>query len=402
MQEVINNLIYTGGYDQEDDPVLVVTAELVNSLRADADSIVDAVYTRLNDLVQGGPFSVVLSAQRTTIFTHSSLLAKGYRRLDYTLKKQIKAVFILFPDWLSRATLMLLLPMVSPKFFAKVFYVDSISKLPEPIAGRAIAFPVTVYEREWEVQMRARGSRAEIQAHVNAFPPTAHALSLRGVHRLLYECAVLIQQRVHTEGLFRRSPSKSHTDILWYLYENDFEVPLASFGPVAAASLVKRYYRSMDKPLFSAAFVKELEEKSSEASRDAENTLANAQSGEPLAPENQTVPPPPAVAISCINTHLDTEAQNAALYFFSLLHSVSTASQENLMDPWNLAVCVGPTLVPSDDVSTVLSLRSQSTSPFGVFLQSAIEHYRDCFPKADPRWEVRRLITEGASNDFEP
>ena len=47
-------------------------------------------------------------------------------------------------------------------------------------------------------------------------------------------------------------------------------------------------------------------------------------------------------------------------YLFSFLQHLSMSSDENLMDPYNLAICFGPTLVPiptdRDQVSEILYL----------------------------------------------
>ncbi|XP_017532330.3 rho GTPase-activating protein 4 isoform X1 [Manis javanica] len=128
------------------------------------------------------------------------------------------------------------------------------------------------------------------------------------------------------EGIFRVSGAQPRVSEIRDAFERG-EDPLVE-GCTAhdldsVAGVLKLYFRSLEPPLFTPDLFREL--------------LASAEL-EAVAERVERV--------SCLLARLPGSVLVVLRYLFTFLNHLAQYSDENMMDPYNLAVCFGPTLLP--------------------------------------------------------
>uniref|UniRef100_A0A096M0W5 Rho GTPase activating protein 4a n=1 Tax=Poecilia formosa TaxID=48698 RepID=A0A096M0W5_POEFO len=139
---------------------------------------------------------------------------------------------------------------------------------------------------------------------------------------------------LHHEGIFRVPGSQMEVNVLRDAFERG-EDPLSErrYDMDSVAGVLKLYFRCLDNPLFPVSSTSQLLE-CNQIKDDAERAAR-------LKAIVSTYPEPVIVVMR---------------YLFAFLHHVSQYSDENMMQPYNLAVCFGPSLVrglQDDEVVTV-------------------------------------------------
>ncbi|XP_029975241.1 rho GTPase-activating protein 4-like isoform X2 [Salarias fasciatus] len=159
---------------------------------------------------------------------------------------------------------------------------------------------------------------------------------------------------LHHEGIFRVPGSQTEVNALRDAFERG-EDPLAerSYDLDSVAGVLKLYFRSLENPLFPIDSTSQLLEHaqiSSEAERAAQ-----------LKTVICSYPEPVIVVMR---------------YLFAFLHHVSQYSDENMMQPYNLAVCFGPSLLRGDQDDDVVTLQPQ----INALVKSLIVQHESIFP----------------------
>ncbi|XP_008411816.1 rho GTPase-activating protein 4a isoform X1 [Poecilia reticulata] len=139
---------------------------------------------------------------------------------------------------------------------------------------------------------------------------------------------------LHHEGIFRVPGSQMEVNVLRDAFERG-EDPLSErqYDMDSVAGVLKLYFRCLDNPLFPVSSTSQLLE-CNQIKDDAERAAQ-------LKAIVSSYPEPVIVVMR---------------YLFAFLHHVSQYSDENMMQPYNLAVCFGPSLVrglQDDEVVTV-------------------------------------------------
>uniref|UniRef100_A0A674CXI0 Rho GTPase activating protein 4a n=1 Tax=Salmo trutta TaxID=8032 RepID=A0A674CXI0_SALTR len=155
---------------------------------------------------------------------------------------------------------------------------------------------------------------------------------------------------LHHEGIFRVPGSQAEVNSLRDAFERG-EDPLADSmcDMDLVAGVLKLYFRTLEKPLFPQDSTTQLLEYwglciDNETERAAK-----------LKSVISSYPPPVIIVMR---------------YLFAFLHHVSQYSDENMMQPYNLAVCFGPSLVRGLQDEDVVTLQPQINSLVkGIILQ---------------------------------
>ncbi|CAG07448.1 unnamed protein product, partial [Tetraodon nigroviridis] len=143
---------------------------------------------------------------------------------------------------------------------------------------------------------------------------------------------------LHHEGIFRVPGSQMEINTIRDAFERG-EDPLSerAYDLDSVAGVLKLYFRTLEKPLFPTESTSQLLEHAQikdEAERAAQ-----------LKTVISSYPEPVVIVMR---------------YLFAFLHHVSEYSDENMMQPYNLAVCFGPSLVSGaqndDDVVSLQPL----------------------------------------------
>lgn len=142
---------------------------------------------------------------------------------------------------------------------------------------------------------------------------------------------------LHHEGIFRVPGSQMEVNSLRDAFERG-EDPLAEqrYNLDSVAGVLKLYFRDLQKPLFPIESTGQLLEYA-QIKNDAERT---AQFKTVVA----SYPEPIIIVMR---------------YLFAFLHHVSQYSDENMMQPYNLAVCFGPSLVRGASEDDMVTLQPQ-------------------------------------------
>lgn len=142
---------------------------------------------------------------------------------------------------------------------------------------------------------------------------------------------------LHHEGIFRVPGSQMEVNNLRDAFERG-EDPLAErrYDLDSVAGVLKLYFRSLENPLFPINSTSQLLE---------HNQIKNeAEKAAQLKMVISSYPEPVIVVMR---------------YLFAFLHHVSQYSDENMMQPYNLAVCFGPSLVRGSQDDDVVTLQPQ-------------------------------------------
>ncbi|XP_022597303.1 SLIT-ROBO Rho GTPase-activating protein 3-like [Seriola dumerili] len=153
---------------------------------------------------------------------------------------------------------------------------------------------------------------------------------------------------LHHEGIFRVPGSQMEVKNLRDAFERG-EDPLAEqrYDLDSVAGVLKLYFRGLENPLFPIDSTNQLLEHAqikNEAERAAQ-----------LKTVISSYPEPVIIVMR---------------YLFAFLHHVSQYSDENMMQPYNLAVCFGPSLVRGAQDDDVVTLQPQINALVkGIILQ---------------------------------
>uniref|UniRef100_A0A3P8UFT6 Rho GTPase activating protein 4a n=1 Tax=Cynoglossus semilaevis TaxID=244447 RepID=A0A3P8UFT6_CYNSE len=159
---------------------------------------------------------------------------------------------------------------------------------------------------------------------------------------------------LHHEGIFRVPGSQAEVNNLRDAFEQG-EDPLAeqNYDLDSVAGVLKLYFRSLENPLFPIDSTNQLLEHAhikNEAERAAQLKTLIASYPEPIIVVMR--------------------------YLFAFLHHVSQYSDENMMQPYNLAVCFGPSLVRGAEGDDEVSLQPV----INAVIKSIILQHESIFP----------------------
>lgn len=162
---------------------------------------------------------------------------------------------------------------------------------------------------------------------------------------------------LHHEGIFRVPGSQMEVNNLRDAFERG-EDPLAEqcYDLDSVAGVLKLYFRSLESPLFPADSTSQLLEHA-QIKNEAERAVQ-------LKTVISSYPKPVIIVMR---------------YLFAFLYHVSQYSDENMMQPYNLAVCFGPSLVRGtgdDDDAAVVTLQPQ----INALVKSIILQHESIFP----------------------
>ncbi|XP_054905895.1 rho GTPase-activating protein 4a [Poeciliopsis prolifica] len=159
---------------------------------------------------------------------------------------------------------------------------------------------------------------------------------------------------LHHEGIFRVPGSQMEVNVLKDAFERG-EDPLSErrYDLDSVAGVLKLYFRCLDNPLFPVSSTSQL----LECNQIKDDAARAAQ----LKAIVSSYPEPVIVVMR---------------YLFAFLYHVSQYSDENMMQPYNLAVCFGPSLVRGLQDDEVVTLQPQ----INALVKSIILQHESIFP----------------------
>uniref|UniRef100_A0A3P8ZAD6 SLIT-ROBO Rho GTPase-activating protein 2 n=1 Tax=Esox lucius TaxID=8010 RepID=A0A3P8ZAD6_ESOLU len=224
------------------------------------------------------------------------------------------------------------------------------TKLKEFLEGRNL---ITKLQAKHDLIQKTLGE-SETRTHTDT-----HTLTEDGqVIPLMVESCIRFISRhgLHHEGIFRVSGSQVEVNDIKNAFERG-EDPLAGdqndHDMDSIAGVLKLYFRGLDHALFP---------------KEVFHDLISCVSMENLQER--------AVHIRKVLLSLPSNTQIVMRYLFAFLHYLSQFSDENMMDPYNLAICFGPTLMSVPEACDQVSCQAHVNE----LIKTIIIHHQDIFP----------------------
>ncbi|XP_023647191.1 SLIT-ROBO Rho GTPase-activating protein 1 [Paramormyrops kingsleyae] len=188
---------------------------------------------------------------------------------------------------------------------------------------------------------------------------TRHQDSGQAIPRVVESCIRFINlYGLQHQGIFRVPGSQVEVNDIKNSFERGND-PLAdeenNQDMNSVAGVLKLYFRGLENPLFP---------------KERFNELISTVRMEKLYDR--------ALYIRKILLTLPRSVLVVMRYLFAFLNHLSQYSDENMMDPYNLAICFGPTLMSSPDIQDQVSCQAQVNE----VIKTIIVHHEAIFPDA--------------------
>ncbi|KAF9910734.1 hypothetical protein EC991_005719 [Linnemannia zychae] len=366
------NIIYRAGVDYESRPMVVLCAcNLPDPSLVDYDTILRVVLAQLEQFVESD-YTVVMFSGGAMYRPGWGWLFKAYRSLNRRYKKNLKALYIVHPSTWPRIILGTMNAVISPKFGAKVHYIDNLSHLAKVVPLNQINIPAAVYQHnlKFEDTITLPDNQQDYANRVFGAPlerlmgPNGE----KGLPKFIQDCIRnLIENGLYVEGLFRRSPNSAMLKQVRAAYDRGNPVNLTEYDIHISAVLLKLFLRELPEPIFPVYLYALLQQQKRD---DQTRTVTEF-----------------------IRTEVVTKVTHNNLILmmevFRLLKLVADRHESNLMTAHNLAIVMTPNMVRHEDVMQEIALSTVSNrnkdSPvdgaltLGTVVKVMIEHYDEVF-----------------------
>uniref|UniRef100_A0AAQ4QNG5 SLIT-ROBO Rho GTPase-activating protein 2 n=1 Tax=Gasterosteus aculeatus aculeatus TaxID=481459 RepID=A0AAQ4QNG5_GASAC len=196
-----------------------------------------------------------------------------------------------------------------------------------------------------------------------------------GTHQATSPVCVYVSEGLQHEGIFRVSGSQVEVNDIKNAFERG-EDPLAGdqndHDMDSIAGVLKLYFRGLDHALFP---------------KEVFHDLISCVSMESLQER--------AVHIKKVLQSLLSKTLIIMRYLFGFLNHLSQYSDDNMMDPYNLAICFGPTLMSVPEGNDQVSCQAHVNE----LIKTIIIHHDTIFPKVQ-ELQGPIYIIPGAGDDF--
>uniref|UniRef100_A0A8K9XFE4 SLIT-ROBO Rho GTPase-activating protein 2 n=1 Tax=Oncorhynchus mykiss TaxID=8022 RepID=A0A8K9XFE4_ONCMY len=243
------------------------------------------------------------------------------------------------------------------------------TKLKEFLEGRNL---ITKLEAKHELIQKTLG---ESETHTHTHTHT-HTQSQMVIPLMVESCIRFISRHgLHHEGIFRVSGSQVEVNDIKNSFERG-EDPLAGdqndHDMDSIAGVLKLYFRGLDHALFP---------------KEVFHDLISCVSMENLQER--------AVHIRKVLLSLPSNTLIIMRYLFAFLNYLSRYSEDNMMDPYNLAICFGPTLMSVPESCDQVSCQAHVNE----LIKTIIIHHDGVFPgPRDLQGPV--YISPGATDEY--
>jgi len=347
-------LIYLAGRDNLGRQIVMVEASKLPTKEVNLEDVLLYCIQTLDPVVSN-EYVLLFFASKAKRTNRPSLdwLKKAYALFNRGYKKNLKTLYIVHPNRLLRATLILMRPFVSNKFWKKVVFIDDLSDIYKSIAPSQITIPN--YVVRYNIQIHSR-------------PPVFGATladilmiehSNTGVPEVVTKCVSFLRDYMDVQGLFRQSGLSSHIAELKNAFDHGEEVDLTEEeDPHSVASLLKLFLRELADPVFT---------------KHSYDTFLQIQ----LAMKDME-----DAWLSTISNLLCTlpeENLRVMKIIFDLAHDMQQHADTNLMDAKNLSIVLAPNLLRGFNDDTLATMKD--TPITNGLVRKMIEHYDTIFTR---------------------
>ncbi|KAI6122637.1 hypothetical protein EDD16DRAFT_746097 [Pisolithus croceorrhizus] len=330
VKELMGKVIFQAGVDYETRPMVIMCASALPDPQAVSyDSLLSCIMSYL-DLYVESDYTVVFFAAGAKHIPSWNWVWRAYRSLSRKYRKNLKRLYIVHSSFFSKMLFSLAGAVISPKFFRKIAYINTLSDLAHHVPLTQIDISAAVYKENLKYEKEVT---MPIPIRASLFGvPLEELMGYDGekdsIPRVARDAIQYIRESgLDEEGLFRRSPSSSLLKQVQEAYDRGQIVSLQTFNdPHLAAVLLKKYLRDLPEPVFPETLYPVIWQcpMPSEDPTDMSTIIYIRDTLLPLLK--------PCVYI--LLSHI-----------LQLLHDVSLHSASNRMDARNLAIVICPNLV---------------------------------------------------------
>ncbi|KAF8625974.1 hypothetical protein AX17_006698 [Amanita inopinata Kibby_2008] len=396
VQAVLSKMIFQAGVDYETRPMVVINASaLPDPQRFSYDVLLARILSYLNLYVESD-YTVVFFAAGGRHTPGWNWVWKAYRSLSRKYRKNLKQLYIVHSSFFTKMLFSLAGAMISPKFFRKLVYIETLSELARHVPLTQIDINPAVYQENLKHEARIT---LPVPSRFDIFGVPLEELmgyhgEKGGIPRVVRDCIQFLRESgMHEEGLFRRSPQSSMLRAAQEAYDRGNVLSLHTFeDPHLAAVLLKKFLRDLPEPIFLEKLYP-LIHRCPTPTTDPSDMSSILYIRETLLPE----------LVPCAYILLSQVLQ--------LLHEVSLRSSINRMDAHNLAIVICPNLVKSANPTrdAMLCAINSSSSPFesqangasqgrtmlGAIIKLCIQRYYEIFDELrDPAEPIMTMDSE--------
>ncbi|KAI0337465.1 Rho GTPase activation protein [Trametopsis cervina] len=396
VQEVMTRVIFQAGVDYETRPMVVMNASaLPDPKEVSYDLLLSRILAYLNLYVESD-YTVVFFAAGGRNAPGWNWVWKAYRSLSRKYRKNLKRLFIVHSNFFTKMLFSLAGAIISPKFFRKITYVNTLSDLAVQVPITQIDIPPAVYQENLKYE---RQITMPTTTHADLFGVPLEELmgfdgEKGGIPRVVKDCIQYLRETgLMDEGLFRRSPSSALLRQVQQAYDRGNVVSLNTFAdPHLAAVLLKKYLRDLPDPIFPENVYPLI--RHCPLPHDPTDMSGVQYIRETLLP----------ALVPCATILLS--------YVIHLLHEVSQRNASNKMDANNLAVVICPNLVkgsnPMKDVMicaipngpslhasarpSISDASEEGRTTLGQIIKLCIERYYEVFDETRDPAEAHQII----------
>ncbi|KAJ3913841.1 Rho GTPase activation protein [Lentinula edodes] len=330
VQQTMAKLIFQAGVDYETRPMVVINASALPDPREmNYDVLLSRILSYL-DLYVESDYTVVFLAAGGKHSPGWNWVWKAYRSLSRKYRKNLKRLYIVHSTFFTKMLFSLAGAIISPKFFRKITYLDTLSELAYHVPLTQIDIPPAVYHENSKYEKKIT---LPIPTPSSTFGVPLEDLmgyhgEKGGIPRPVKDAIQFLRDTgLEEEGLFRRSASSSMLRSAQEAYDRGNVVSLETFGdPHLAAVLLKKYLRDLPTPIFPEALYPVIRRCPMPTSDPGDMTSVMYIRDVLLS----EIPPCTYILLS---------------HVLHLMHDISLRSASNRMDAHNLSVVLCPNLV---------------------------------------------------------
>ncbi|KAF3906977.1 Myosin-IXa [Orbilia brochopaga] len=302
-----------------------------------------------------------------------SWFMQAYSLLGRAVRKRIKKLWVVHERAWVRIMLEMLSGVVSQKFRRKVLHVGSLTELALEINITKLNIPPAVYLHDKRVCDSIQLPGFPPPPQFGRMPFTNDSPVDAPLPHVLTDASRFI--RLHClsyEGIFRKVPSTDLLEIAREAYDRRQNLHLSDYGPNIAAALIKLYYRTLPDPIIPTYCYEEIEEQFNESTDiNSEDAVVAARS---ILTQSL-----PKVSCRLLLRHL-----------LPLLALVASHNEVNRMTAYNLAVCLAPSMLRSENIMLDARL---SRGGVGKLLECLIVNIEQFAPKMPDRQPKPAALT---------
>ncbi|KAG0330617.1 hypothetical protein BG004_002065 [Podila humilis] len=361
--------------------VVICACNLPDPSKVDYDVILRVVLAQLEQFVEND-YTVVMFSGGAMYRPGWRWLFKAYRSLNRRYKKNLKALYIVHPSTWPRLILGTMNAVISPKFGAKVHYIDNLSHLARVVPLHQINIPGAVYKHNLNFENTITLPAGQEDHASRVFgAPLARLMGPngeRGLPVFIQDCIHnLVKNGLYVEGLFRRSPSSAMLKQVRAAYDRGNPIHLAEYDIHISAVLLKLFLRELPEPIFPTSIYSRLQQQQQQQ---------NGGTGSNRNYNRMTT-------LEFVRTQVIEQVPHNNLVLimevFRLLKMVADRHESNKMTAHNLALVMTPNMVRHEDVMQEIALSTVGTRDkdavvegsltLGTVIKVMIEHYEEVF-----------------------